>query len=185
MNYKNTLNYTLKHTHAFATICSRNNNEKKFIMEIYIKFKILCLVFILNALLACQSQYVTTPNSPTEASLVAESVGNGLETELNIDYLTAFKNLKMAYSRCVAFTGEKDFVFMDNKLEKDLEMGTLFARTDGGAYLSKTLVESIGSNKTRLTLFLPSNYKFAQSRLKLDIQRALGKDSRCNIAKSI
>ena len=83
----------------------------------------------------------------------------------------------------MAFTGEKDFVFTDNKLEEQLEMGTLCVRTEGGAYLSKTLVEALGKDKTRLTLFLPSNYKFAQARLKLDVKRALGQDPLCNVAK--
>lgn len=148
--------------------------------------KVLFLLSIFLHFLGCQSaQFVTTPNSPTEASLVADSVGNGLETELNIDYIVAFKNLRMAYNRCVAFTGEQDFVFTDNKLEKDLEMGTIFARTEGGAYLSKMLIESVGKDKTRLTLFLPSSYKFARTRLKQDIKRALGQDSQCNIAQSI
>ena len=91
----------------------------------------------------------------------------------------------MAYSRCVAFTGEQDFVFTDSKLETDLEMGTLFARTEGGAYLSKTLVESVGKDKTRLTLFLPSSYKFARTRLKQDIRRALGQDLQCNVAQAL
>ena len=62
-------------------------------------------------------------------------------------------------------------------------MGTLFTRTEGGAYLSKTLVESIGKNKTRLTLFLPASYKSAQARFKLDAKRALGQDRSCNVAK--
>ena len=154
-------------------------------MKNYFKFKILLSVIALSSFTACQSEFVTTPNLPTEANLVANSVGNGLVTELDIDYVNAFKNLKMAYSRCIAFTGEKDFVFTDNKLESDLEMGTLFARTDGGAYLSKTLLESIGNHKTRLTLFLPKGYKFPQSRLKLDAQRALGQDAKCNVAKPI
>ncbi|MEG0488897.1 MAG: hypothetical protein RR575_13325 [Acinetobacter sp.] len=149
-------------------------------------FKALFLLMISVYLSGCQSdQFVTTPNSPTEASLVANSVGNGLETELNIDYIVAFKNLRMAYNRCVAFTGEQDFVFTDNKLEKDLEMGTIFARTEGGAYLSKILVESVGNNKTRMTLFLPSSYKFAQTRLKQDIKRALGQDPQCNVAQAL
>ena len=148
--------------------------------------KILFLLFISFYVSGCQStQFVTTPNLPTEASLVVDSVGNGLETELNIDYLTAFKNLRMAYNQCEAFTGEKDFVFTDNKLERDLEMGTIFLRTEGGAYLSKTLVESVGKNQTRLTLFLPSSYKFAQARLKLDVKRALGQDPQCNVAQPI
>ncbi|MBJ9953494.1 MULTISPECIES: hypothetical protein [unclassified Acinetobacter] len=154
-------------------------------MNKHIQFRAIFCVFIASSLSACQSQFVTTPNLPTEANLVANSVNNGLETELNIDYLVAFKNLKMAYGRCVAFTGEHDFVFTDNKLEQDLEMGTLFARTKGGAYLSKTLVESIGKNKTRLTLFLPTGYKSAQARFKLDAKRALGQDPSCNAAKPI
>ena len=148
--------------------------------------KILFLLFISFYISGCQSnQFVTIPNLPTEASLVADSVGNGLEAELNIDYVTAFKNLRMAYNQCVAFTGEKDFVFTDNKLEKDLEMGTIFARTEGGAYLSKTLIESVGKDKTRMTLFLPSRYKFAQARLKLDVKRALGQDPLCNVAQAL
>ncbi|MDR0234923.1 hypothetical protein [Acinetobacter sp.] len=154
-------------------------------MKKYIQYRALCAVFIFGSLSACQSQFVTTPNLPTEANLVANSVNNGLETELDIDYVVAFKNLKMAYGQCVAFTGEHDFVFTDNKLEQDLEMGTLFARTEGGAYLSKTLVESIGNNKTRLTLFLPVGYKYAQARFKLDAKRALGQDPTCNVAKPI
>lgn len=154
-------------------------------MKKYIQYRTLYAVFIFVSLSACQSQFVTTPNLPTEANLVANSVNNGLETELDIDYVVAFKNLKMAYGQCVAFTGEHDFVFTDNKLEQDLEMGTLFARTEGGAYLSKTLVESIGNNKTRLTLFLPVGYKYAQARFKLDAKRALGQDPTCNVAKPI
>lgn len=148
--------------------------------------KILFLLFISFYISGCQSnQFVTIPNLPTEASLVADSVGNGLEAELNIDYVTAFKNLRMAYNQCVAFTGEKDFVFTDNKLEKDLEMGTIFARTEGGAYLSKALIESVGKDKTRMTLFLPSRYKFAQARLKIDVKRALGQDPLCNVAQAL
>ena len=154
-------------------------------MKKYIQYRTLYAVFIFVSMSACQSQFVTTPNLPTEANLVANSVNNGLETELDIDYVVAFKNLKMAYGQCVAFTGEHDFVFTDNKLEQDLEMGTLFARTEGGAYLSKTLVESIGNNKTRLTLFLPVGYKSAQARFKLDAKRALGQDPTCNVAKPI
>jgi len=168
----------------FIRFIEINKFKKKATMHIFSKTQMLTSILLLSCLTACQSQFVTTPNTPTEASLVADSVGNGLETELDIDYVDAFKNLKMAYGHCVAFTGEKDFVFTDNKLDEQLEMGTLFARTDGGAYLSKTLVEAIGKNKTRLTLFLPSSYKFAQSRLKTDAKRALGQDRFCNIAKS-
>jgi hypothetical protein len=157
---------------------------KKYI-QYRVLYRVLYAVVLLGSLSACQSQFVTTPNLPTEANLVANSVNNGLETELDIDYRVAFKNLKMAYGQCVAFTGEHDFVFTDNKLEQDLEMGTLFARTEGGAYLSKTLVESIGNNKTRLTLFLPAGYKSAQARFKLDAKRALGQDPSCNVAKPI
>lgn len=152
-------------------------------MNKYLKLLALLTLPLTGQLTGCQTQFVTTPNVPTEAGLVANAVGNGLEIELPIDYLSAYKNLRMAYGRCVAFTGEKDFVFTDNKLEDDLEMGTLFARTEGGAYLSKTLVESVGQNKTRLTIFLPVRYKFAQARLKLDAKRAMGKDPYCNVAK--
>ena len=84
-------------------------------MKKYIQFRSIFSVFIFGSLSACQSQFVTTPNLPTEANLVANSVNNGLETELNIDYIIAFKNLKMAYGQCVAFTGEHEFVFTDNK----------------------------------------------------------------------
>lgn len=165
----------------FATMLSLSKSNKLKMKKAQI-FTLLP-IFIIGSLTACQSQFVVTPHLPTEASLVADSVGNGLEKELDIDYVTAFKNLKMAYGQCVAFTGEKEFVFTDNKLEQDLEMGTLFTRTEGGAYLSKTLVEGIGKNKTRLTLFLPHNFKSAQTRFKQDQQRALGLDSVCNVAK--
>ena len=151
-------------------------------LQLNLKELILCFsaIFLLSA---CQNQYVSKPNQPTEATLVATSVDNGLSTELDINYKDAFKNLRQAYGQCIAFTGEDDFVFTDNKLDEQLAMGTLFARTEGGAYLSKTLVESVDTNKTRLTLFLPADYKFAHSRFKQDTKRALGLDSQCNTAK--
>ncbi|AXY61483.1 hypothetical protein [Acinetobacter sp. WCHAc010052] len=129
---------------------------------------------------ACQSQFVTTPNSPTEASLVADAVDNGLSAELDIPYVQAYMNLKQAYQHCIAFSAEKDFVFTDNRLEQHLEMGTLFARTEGGAYLQKTTVEALAPEKTRITLFLPAKFRFAQQRFKQDLRWAQGKDALCN-----
>lgn len=143
-------------------------------------FTSLSLCLCCGLLLACQSQYVTTPNLPTEAALVAESVDNGISTELEIPYLTAFRNLRQAYNHCIAFTANNRYVYTDNRLEEHLEQGTLMARTEHGAYLHKMLVESLDSQTTRITLFLPKQYTFAQARFKQDVQRALGQDKNCN-----
>ncbi len=66
---------------------------------------------------------------PTEAALVAESVDNGISTELEIPYMTAFRNLRQAYNHCVAFTANNRYVYTDNRLEEHLEQGT-FNGTD-------------------------------------------------------
>ena len=141
----------------------------------------LCFCLLLaTPLLACQSQYVTTPNVATEAAFVAESVDNGISTELEIPYLSAFRNLRQAYNHCVAFTSAEAYVYTDNRLEEHLEQGTLMARTENGAFLHKMLVEGMGADKTRITLFLPAKFHFAQARFKQDVQRALGQDKNCN-----
>ena len=75
----------------------------------------------------------------------------------------------------------KDFVFTDSKLEEHFEMGTIFARSKGGAYLSKVLLESVEPHKTRLTLFVPKDYPYASSRFRQEIKRAKGQDTQCNI----
>ena len=146
-----------------------------------IQFKKILILISLLGLSACQNlEFRSTPNFPNEAALVANAYANGLETELDISYQKAFQNLRTAYRQCVAFTAEKDFVFTDNKLEEEFEMGTIFTRTEDGAFISKTLVEAIGPNRTRLTLFIPSQYGNVKQRFQRDIQRALGKDSECN-----
>lgn len=143
--------------------------------------------FVGLLLSACQTNYVLTPSQPSEATLVANSFENGLSIDLDIHYQKAFSNLKQAYGRCVAFTDtdKEIFIFTDNRLETDLEMATLFARGDGGVYLHKTTVEGLKNNKTRLTLYLPFNYKFPRYRFKQDIQRALGQDNECNVALAV
>ncbi len=152
-------------------------------MNQYLK-NVLCMSLLAMAsTTGCQTQFSAQPNFPSEASLVAHAVDNGLVVELPIHYLEAYQNLRQAYGYCVSFTAEKEFVFTDNQLDDHLEMATLFARTKGGAYVSKTLVEGIGLNSTRLTLFVPKGYRFANTRLKLDAQRALGRDPLCNRPK--
>lgn len=147
----------------------------------------LCVGMILGAMLmGCQTvNYTTKPNYPTEAALVANSYQNGFIAELNIPYQHAFYNLKQAYQRCVAFTQEDQLVYTDNRLEQQFEQGTLFARNDDGAYLHKAMVESIGPNKTRISLFLPKEYRFAGTRFQQDLSRAMGKDPECNIGAVI
>ena len=140
------------------------------------------MVLILSAT-ACQPYFKIGPTQPTEAALVANAYQNGLITTLNIPYEQAYRNLRIAYGQCVAFTGEKDFVYTDNRFEPDFEMATLFGRTKGGVYLYKTTVESLGPNTTTLTLYVPQNYSFAQARFKQDIKRALGLDEQCNLKK--
>ena len=144
--------------------------------------KFLISLVICALLSACQTaQYVTKPNYPTEASLVANAYENGLSAELDLPYLQAYFNLKQAYQRCVAFSTDQTLVFTDNRLEQEIELGTLFAKTEHGEFLQKTLVESLGQNKTRISLFLPKQYKFAKQRFKQDVLRALGQDSACNL----
>ncbi|WP_227554335.1 hypothetical protein [Acinetobacter lanii] len=138
------------------------------------------LVFVISIFTsACQQQYVVGPTQPTEAALVANAIGNGLSTELDIPYETAFENLKTAYRICVAFTREDELVFTDNELNTQLKMGTLFGRSEGKVYVYKTTLEKLRNNKTRMTLYLPEGYPFAKTRFKQDVKRALGQDKYC------
>ena len=143
-------------------------------------FKVSFIVLSCSLLIACQNPYSSKPNQPTEAALVANSISNGMSTELKIGYEQAFQNLRKAYTRCVAFSREDDLIFTDNKLDTQLEMGTIFGRSEGGVYVFKTTVEALSPENTRLTLYLPTGYHFAKSRFKQDIQRALGRDQECN-----
>lgn len=145
--------------------------------------KTLHITALLLGITACQQHFKVGPTLPTEAALVANAYQNGLSTELNISYEEAYTNLRIAYGRCVAFTGETDFVYTDNRFEPNFEMATLFGRTKGGVYLYKTTVESMSPHTTRLTLYVPNNYTFAQARFKQDIKRALGLDEQCNLKK--
>lgn len=143
--------------------------------------KIIMINSALLSLSACQHQFELTNTQPTEAALVANAINNGMEIELEINYLEAYKNLKIAYRQCVAFTSEQAFVFTDSQLEDNFEMGTIFARGEDGAYLSKVLVEALEPNKTRLTFFVPKGYPFAKSRFHQEIKRAKGQDTQCNV----
>lgn len=152
----------------------RNNKVQK---------KYLYGLFALPVILAaCQKHYISEPSQATEAALVAQSYANGLSAEIDIDYRKAFYNLKRAYHYCVAFSTNDNLVYTDNKLENFIEMGTIFTRNQDGRYLSKVTLEGLRDNKTRLTLFLPNDFKYPKSRFKDDIQWALGKDKRCNTA---
>lgn len=144
--------------------------------------KTITLIFIpfTASLVACQSLYVMEPTKATEATLVAESYENGMTTVLDLPYLTAYQNLKGAYQYCIAFSNYEKFVYTDNLLEEHLEQATMFAKTPNDHYLHKTTLEKIAKNQTRLTLFLPNNYRFAKARFKQDIKRALGQDGDCN-----
>lgn len=143
--------------------------------------KIIMIISALLPLSACQHQFELTNTQPTEAALVANAINNGMEIELEINYLEAYKNLKIAYRQCVAFTSEQAFIFTDSQLEDNFAMGTIFARGEDGAYLSKVLVEALESNKTRLTFFVPKGYPFANSRFHQEIKRAKGQDTQCNV----
>lgn len=144
---------------------------------------VLILLVSFNVLLVsgCQQHFLTGPTAPTEADLVANAIGNGLTQEIPINYEQAFKNLSSAYSRCMAFTSEKGYVFTDNRFEPHIEMATLFGRTTGGVFLYKTTLEGMSSHSSRITLFLPQGYSFARARLKQDVSRALGQDPLCNL----
>lgn len=141
---------------------------------------ILTFTTLIMSLVACQSLYVMEPTKATEAILVAESYENGMTTVLELPYLTAYQNLKGAYQYCIAFSDYEKFVYTDNLLEEHLEQATLFAKTPNDHYLHKATLEKIAKNQTRLTLFLPHNYRFAKARFKQDIKRALGQDRDCN-----
>ena len=146
-----------------------------------LNYKNLKTCFGLSGILisACQPLYQVGPTAPTEAALVANAIGNGFSTELDIPYEMAFQNLKTAYRVCIAFTRDEALLFMDNKLDSQLEMGTLFGRSDHKAYVFKTTVEKLRNNKTLFTLYLPPKYPFPKTRFKQDIQRAMGKDKSC------
>lgn len=138
-------------------------------------------IFIFSQLTACQNYYLSQPNEPTEAALVANSYKNGLSAEIELDYLSVFQNLRQAYRRCIGFTRDDDLVFTENKLEEHIEMATLFARTERGEYVHKATVEKLSPTLTRFTLYLPQRYPFPNARFEQDIKRALGKDEYCNI----
>ncbi|ALH94631.1 hypothetical protein [Acinetobacter equi] len=147
----------------------------KLTQKIYICF----LSLILSG--CYTTQFLTEPNYPTEAALVANAYENGLSADIDISYEQAFNHLKQAYQQCVAFTTEEDLVYSDNRLEEHLEMGTIFIKVYPNQFLQKTLVEGLTDHKTRITLFLPRAYPYAQSRFKRDLIRALGQDPECNI----
>ncbi|TCM62774.1 hypothetical protein EC844_12318 [Acinetobacter calcoaceticus] len=138
------------------------------------------LILLTVSLSACQIHYFSEPSLPSEAALVANAYQNGLSTELDIDYRHAFNNVRRAYHHCVAFTTNDNLVYTDNRLEEFIELGTIFTRNQDGRYLSKVTLEGIAPNRTRLTLFLPDNYKYPQRRLDLDRQWALGLNQECN-----
>lgn len=148
-----------------------------------LKFYLNHIIFCLSAFLlsACQQQYIVGPTEVSEAALVANSIGNGLTVELDIPYEQAFENLKNAYRICIAFTRDDELVFTDNKLDTQLEMGTLFGRSDHKSYVYKTTVEKTRNHTTLMTLYLPQHYKFAKARFKQDIKRALGQDQNCRV----
>ena len=142
-----------------------------------LKKSILGLVLILTG---CQTQFSAGPHAVSEAALVAQSAGNGLSAEIALPYLQVYQNLRQAYNKCISYTKADEYVYSDNRLEQDFQMGTLFARTKQGAYVHKMLVEGLESDLTRITLFVPSSYSFAKSRFKQDIVRAKGQDTFCN-----
>ena len=140
----------------------------------------LCIFsFISVGLVGCShtTKYLT---APTKADLIANSYQNGLSQEIDLDYQLAYKNLRQAYTYCIAYTNGEDMVFTDNTFTPDLEMGILTARSGEGDYLYQMNVEKLRNEKTQLTLFLPHNFKGAEIRFEQDIQRALGKDPKCN-----
>ena len=55
--------------------------------------KIIMISSALLSLSACQHQFELTNTQPTEAALVANAINNGMEIELEINYLEAYKNL--------------------------------------------------------------------------------------------
>lgn len=143
------------------------------------KTKIGILMISSLLLIACQQYYVSEPSQASEAALVANSYDNGLSQELNINYIKAFQQLKNGYRLCIAYTRPDDLVFSDSKLEQHIEMATIFSRNQDGRYLSKVTLESLGPSSTRLTLFLPKNYRAPKARFKDDLQWAMGSKKNC------
>ncbi|WP_228146001.1 hypothetical protein [Acinetobacter sp. ANC 4558] len=64
-------------------------------------------------------------------------------------------------------------------------MGTILIKVYPNKFLQKTLVEGLSTDTTRITLFLPEKYPFAQSRFNRDLKRALGQDKVCNLGQII
>lgn len=145
------------------------------------KTRFTLFLMLSTTLAGCQNYYLSKPNAPTEAALVAESYANGMSAEIDTEYLQAYDNLRQAYRRYIGFTRVDDLVFTENKLEPHLEMGTLFARTGEGAYVHKTTIEKMAEHRTRITLFVPKSYPFPKVRFKQDLLRAQGKDPQCNV----
>lgn len=145
-------------------------------MEYVIKKSLL----ISTIIILCGCQIKDSLSVQTKADLIANSYQNGLSQEIDLDYQSAYQNLRQAYAYCIAYTHGEDMVFTDNALTPDLEMGVLTARTGDGHYLYQMNVEKLRNEKTQLTLFLPKNFKGAETRFQQDVVRALGQDSKCN-----
>lgn len=140
-----------------------------------------CVIGLSSVLILSACQTVKQPlGYASEAELVANAFDQGLSQEVDLNYKTAYFQLKQAYQYCIAYTHHEDMIFTDNRFEPHLEMGTLFARTGEGMYLYKMSVEGLRDGKTRLTLFLPEQHKAAQTRFSQDVIWALGQDPKCN-----
>lgn len=123
--------------------------------------------------------------SPTsEAELLRKSVNGGVVTDLEIDYVQAYANLKQAYKRCVEHSDANGYLSVNSNLDRDNKIGTFVGNLPYGAILFKTTLEATGENSTRITYYATRlsglNQKIFYKRVENDRLRALGQDKKCN-----
>lgn len=128
----------------------------------------------------------------SESQLIQQSVGGGYTTELNMDYIQVYANLKRAYDKCVAYKSpvpnDMSYIAVDGQLERDKHQATIEAKANYGTYVSKVNLKEIQDGKTLLTLYLSKsklltgnkNAELSQKRFEQEQLRALGNDPKCN-----
>ncbi|WP_179999939.1 hypothetical protein [Acinetobacter sp. YH12239] len=122
------------------------------------------------------------PTSETE--LMSKSINGGVITDLEIDYIQAYANLKQAYKKCVEIKDFNGSLTVNSHLDRDKKMGTFTGNLPYGALFFKTTLEATGENSTKITYYATKmsalNQKLFHKRIEQDRIRALGQDNKCN-----
>lgn len=124
----------------------------------------------------------------SEAELITKSLNGGSSTEVPLDYVQAYANLKQAYRKCVEYRNLNGSLTVEANLDRENNIGTFYGRPPYGTYVFKTTITPIDSNSSKLTLYsLPTkflsdnaNQNLLSQVLEINKIRALGQDPKCN-----